>query len=133
MTHGTLPPRLRGLGRSWSSFHVCGVTGLLLGTSLALSLASHGGLSRAVVAVLLAAGVATFLALAMAAKIAIGRETLVYYHHEIAILSVEALALTALRLPVLPYLDITALGIGVFLAFGRVGCLMVGCCHGKPY
>lgn len=133
MTHGTLPPRLRLLGRSWSSFHVCGVTGLVLGTSLALSLASHAGLSRWVVALLLAAGVATFLALAMATKIVLGREALVYYHHEIAILSVAALVLTALRLPVLPYLDVTALGLGVFLASGRIGCLMVGCCHGTPY
>src|SRR5205814_352454 len=34
--------------------------------------------------------------------------------------------------PVLPYLDVTILGIGAFLACGRVGCLMVGCCHGRP-
>ncbi|HWK90376.1 MAG TPA: prolipoprotein diacylglyceryl transferase family protein, partial [Longimicrobium sp.] len=24
-------------------------------------------------------------------------------------------------------------GVGAFLACGRVGCLMVGCCHGRPY
>jgi prolipoprotein diacylglyceryltransferase len=132
MTHGTLPPRLRIFGRSWSSFQVCGVTGLVLGTALALSLASHAGLSRAVVAMLLATGVATFLALAMATKIVTGREALVYYHHEIVILSVAAVVLAALRLPVLAYLDVTALGLGVFLACGRIGCLMVGCCHGKP-
>jgi Prolipoprotein diacylglyceryl transferase len=29
-------------------------------------------------------------------------------------------------------LDITTLGIGVFLVFGRLGCLHVGCCHGRP-
>src|SRR5262249_36262493 len=34
--------------------------------------------------------------------------------------------------PLLPYLDVVILGIGAFLACGRVGCLMVGCCHGRP-
>src|SRR6266536_430673 len=34
--------------------------------------------------------------------------------------------------PLLPYLDVTVLGVGLFLACGRVGCLMVGCCHGRP-
>jgi prolipoprotein diacylglyceryltransferase len=132
MTNGTLPPRLRILGRSWSSFQVCGVIGLALGTSLALSLASYAGLSRVVVVVLLSSGLVTFLALAMGHKIVTGREALVYYHHEIAILSVAAALLATLQLPVLPYLDVTALGLGVFLACGRIGCLMVGCCHGKP-
>jgi hypothetical protein len=130
---GTLPPRVRALGRSWSSFHVCGVTGLALGTSLALWLAGPAALSRSVIVVLLGSGVVTFLALAMATKIATGREALVYYHHEIAILAVAAGLLAALDLPVLPYLDVTALGLGVFLACGRCGCLMVGCCHGRPH
>jgi hypothetical protein len=128
-----LRPRIVVLGRSWSSFHICGVTGLALGTSLALTLAAHAGLSRDVVVVLLASGVFTFLALAMATKIVTGRESLVYYHHEVAILSVSAGLLAALELPVLPYLDVTALGLGVFLVCGRCGCLLVGCCHGKPY
>lgn len=129
---GTLPPRVRALGCSWSSFQVCGVTGLALGTALALTLAAYAGLSRAVVVLLLASGVVTFLVLAMVTKIAIGREALIYYHHEIAVMSVAAGLLAALGLPVLPYLDVTALGLGVFLACGRCGCLMVGCCHGRP-
>jgi hypothetical protein len=133
MSEIKLRPRLVVRGRSWSSFHVCGVTGLLLGMSLALTLAGHAGLSRAVVVMLLAIGVVTFLVLAMATKIVTGRESLVYYHHEIAILSVSAAWLSLLGLPVLPYLDVTALGLGVFLACGRCGCLLVGCCHGKPY
>ena len=31
-----------------------------------------------------------------------------------------------------PYLDATALGLGAFLACGRVGCTLAGCCHGRP-
>src|SRR6185437_3473985 len=37
-----------------------------------------------------------------------------------------------LNRPVLPYLDVTILGIGAFLSCGRIGCLLVGCCHGRP-
>jgi hypothetical protein len=126
-------PRLTILGRSFSTFHVCGMTGLLVGTAVALTLADRAGLSQAVVVVLLCSGLLTFLALAMVTKIVTGRESLVYYHHEIAILTVAAALLASLQLPVLAYLDVTALGIGVFLAFGRCGCLMVGCCQGKPH
>jgi hypothetical protein len=69
----------------------------------------------------------------MATKLLTGREALIYYHHEIAVLAVSAGLLSLLREPVLPYLDITALWLGVFLACGRIGCLSVGCCHGKPH
>jgi hypothetical protein len=128
-----LRPRVTVLGRSVSSFHVCGVCGLSLGLSLALVLAHQAQLSQSVVVILFAMGLFTFLALAMATKIVTGHESLVYYHHEVAILSTSTVLLAGLGLPVLPYLDVTALGLGVFLACGRCGCLMVGCCHGKPF
>jgi prolipoprotein diacylglyceryltransferase len=128
-----LRPRVKLLGRSVSCFHVCGVIGLSLGTTLAMFLASQSGLSRAVVGGLLLMGVVTFLALAMGTKIVTGTEALVYYHHEIAILTTSGALLSIAGQPVLPYLDVTALGLGVFLTFGRCGCLLVGCCHGRPY
>ena len=56
-----------------------------------------------------------------------------YYHHEISIMIFCALALYLLNKPVLPYLDISILGIGVFIGFGRIGCYSVGCCHGRPH
>src|SRR5439155_22019386 len=55
------------------------------------------------------------------------------YHHEIDVMINAALLLWLLGQPLLPYLDLTILGIGMFLACGRVGCLMVGCCHGRPH
>ena len=36
------------------------------------------------------------------------------------------------KLPVRRYLDILAVGLMVALAFGRIGCLLNGCCFGKP-
>jgi prolipoprotein diacylglyceryltransferase len=133
LSRGWPRPRMRLLGRDWSSFQACGAAGLLLGACLAMWLAGEEGLSRAVLCGLLAVAAIVFVTLAMATKVITGRESLVYYHHEVAILACCAVVLRTCGLPVLPYLDLTALGLGVFLACGRQGCLMVGCCHGKPH
>lgn len=128
-----LSPRIGLFGRRVSSFQVCGGTGLAVATALISVLAWHRDLSPFVVAGLLASGLVTALALAMATKILTGREALVYYHHEIAILAISATLLHVMGVPALPYLDLNALWLGTFLVFGRQGCLMVGCCHGRPH
>ena len=43
-----------------------------------------------------------------------------------------ALVVWAVGGPVLQALDVLAVSLCVFLAAGRVGCLLVGCCHGRP-
>ena len=118
---------------SWSAFHVCGYTGLVLSLLLSLILVTRAGLSPGVFMVVALAAVATFLALAMSIKIITGYEKITCYHHEIVVLIVAAALLRFLQQPVLAYLDVTVLGIGLFQACGRVGCLMVGCCHGRPH
>ncbi len=75
---------------------------------------------------------ATFFLLAILATVITGSTIIVYYHHEIAILITCSLVLKLSGLPVLSYLDIVILGIATFLAFGRIGCFSVGCCHGCP-
>ena len=105
---------------------------MILAAALGTRLVAHAGLSYRVLAGIIAASVFVFLALVMATKVLSGAERIVYYHHEIAVMVAAALLLWAWRQPLLPYLDITILGIGAFLACGRLGCLMVGCCHGRP-
>lgn len=119
--------------RSWSSFHVCGSVGWVAGISFALLLTVRLGLSLGVTAVLAVAAFITFLTLTMAVKVLTGVENIVYYHHEAAVVAVSSLLLRLLHQPVLPYLDIVFMGLGLFLVCGRVGCLMVGCCHGRPH
>jgi phosphatidylglycerol---prolipoprotein diacylglyceryl transferase len=36
------------------------------------------------------------------------------------------------KLPIMPHLDILAIGLMCALIFGRIGCLLNGCCYGKP-
>jgi hypothetical protein len=119
--------------RRWSAFHVCGVAGLTFATLLTMGLVLCRGLNLGVMLALTLTAVGIFLGLAMLAKIIGGEEQLVSYHHEITILVAGAVVLYQLHQPVLPYLDITVLGIGLFRACGRVGCLMVGCCFGRPW
>src|SRR5258705_1231483 len=126
-------PEVHLLHTTWSAFQVCGYTGLALAFAMVLTLVIYLGLSPIVITAILLAAVLTFFGLVMATKIITGEEQIIYYHHEIAVMVVAALSLWLLGQPLLPYLDLTILGIGMFLACGRVGCLMVGCCHGRPH
>ena len=126
-------PHLYVLGRRCSAFRVCGISGLALAVGLGVLLTLHLDLSLWMLGVAVCIAVATFLALAMITKIIVGEERLIYYHHEVAILAMVALVLGLLGEPVLSYMDVTILGVGTFLFCGRIGCLMVGCCHGRPH
>ncbi len=141
MTHDTLNhwldrrlrPRLLLFGRRGQAFHVCGSIGWVAGISLAVFLTRTAGLRVWVTAILALAALATFVGLTLFVKVLSGEENIVYYHHEIAVALVSAAVLWLLGQPVLPYLDAVFMGLGLFLACGRVGCLMVGCCHGRPH
>jgi hypothetical protein len=114
-------------GRPRPAFRLCGLAGTAIAIAVGLALAAAVDASVAVMAAVCAAACGAFLVLAVAAR---GR--LVYYHHEAAVLGVAALLPWALGEPVLPYMDAAAVGLGAFLACGRVGCLLAGCCHGRP-
>jgi prolipoprotein diacylglyceryltransferase len=100
---------------------------------LAVTLVKYLRLSLWVMLAIVLVALLTLFALTMITKIIAGKEKIIYYHHEIAVMCVTAILLWMLRQPILPYLDVTILGIGVFLFCGRIGCFMVGCCHGRPY
>jgi prolipoprotein diacylglyceryltransferase len=116
-----------------SAYQVCGYTGLILAIAQGMILAAYGGLSLWILIGVIGVTVLTFFGLVMSTRIIAGEEQIIYYHHEIAIMIMAVIFLKLLNQPLLPYLDITILGIGTFLFCGRVGCLMVGCCHGRPH
>lgn len=128
-----LRPQVRLLRRAIPAFQLCGYAGLAVAIALTQGLVLATGLTTWVMAVLSLAAMGVFLALAMLTKIIFGEEVLVYYHHEIAVLLATTAVLWALGQPVLRYLDLVMLGVGAFLVCGRLGCLMAGCCHGRPH
>lgn len=126
-------PEINPLHRHLSAYQGCGYIGFVLAVLLAMILTFYRDLSPWAMVGVVGIAVLTFLGMAMAAKIINGEEQLIYYHHEIAVIIMATILLKIMDQPILPYLDITVLGIGAFLICGRVGCLMVGCCHGRPY
>jgi prolipoprotein diacylglyceryltransferase len=124
--------QIRIFNISIHSFHFFGVLGFILGTLLGVFLCNLLNFSASIILILSLTGAVTFFVLAILAKVITGKEVIVYYHHEIAILIACSCVLRIFHWPVLQYLDITILGIATFLAFGRIGCLSVGCCHGRP-
>ena len=126
-------PEIYTYRRSWPAFQVCGYTGLALAILLSMTLVIYQHLSPFIMLGIILVAVLTFFAQAILTKLLIGEEELVYYRHEIAVIAIATLFLWIVRQPILPYLDATLIGVGIFLACGRVGCLMVGCCHGRPH
>jgi hypothetical protein len=129
-----IPPRpwVEIRGRRFPSFLVCGYIGFAIAVGQSILLGKHMGLSQLTLLGIAATVVATFYSLVMAVKILYGEEILIYYRLEIALIAVVAIFLRLTGHPVLPYLDVVVLAIGTFLVCGRIGCLMVGCCHGRP-
>jgi hypothetical protein len=118
------------LGRS--AFLVLGWSGFGLAVVLVMALSAATGLSLAVQAAISLAAVGVYVAVAWAARRWLGRPVLIYYHHVLAFLACTAAIAAILGAPVLEHLDVTACGLAAFTAVARVGCLMVGCCHGRP-
>jgi hypothetical protein len=119
-------------GRRQPTFRVCAIAGFALAVALGAALTAAAGLSLVVTGILAVTCAVTFVVHTLARKVVTGEERLVYYHHEIACIAACALALWLLGEPVLAYLDIAVIGIGVCLAAGRLGCFAAGCCHGRP-
>jgi prolipoprotein diacylglyceryl transferase len=109
-----------------------GIVGMVAAFAVALSLTLHGHGSLALLAAITAAAVLSFFALAVATKIITGEEQLVYLRHHLAAVAAIGPVLPLGGWSPLPALDLASVGLGVFLAFGRIGCARVGCCHGRP-
>jgi Prolipoprotein diacylglyceryl transferase len=122
-------PTLGLAGHAVSTFHFCGIAGFVS----AMATAAFLGLPPLLLFALAGAGVLTFLAVILIERALLGQERIVRYHHDLAFLVVSASLSALLGYPVLRQLDVLAVALGVFMAWGRLGCWMVGCCHGRPH
>lgn len=121
-----------GPGGRCAGFTLCGVVGLVAAMGLTLAIAVAAGRPAWLVLVLAGSMVGALLAVAAGEALVVGHARLVCFHAEMAALVVAAGVLALARQPVLASLDVAAPGLAVFLAGGRVGCLVSGCCHGRP-
>ncbi len=119
-------------GGRLGSYRACGAAGFLAGLGLVLALGRITGASRVAVAAVVIAVPVSFLLAVRLSRAVFGYERIVFFEKALIALGATALVLVALGQDVLAGLDLATLGIGTFLGLGRVGCLMVGCCHGRP-
>jgi hypothetical protein len=115
------------------AFRVCGLAGIALGVGLASALTIYQRLSLVVLLLMVLTAAATFVVYVLMSKVFTGEENLTLYRQTIAVMLAESVVLRLLNVPVLAYLDVAAIGAGAILSFGRAGCFLVGCCHGRPH
>lgn len=127
-------PRTRfgSSARQVPAFRTCGVTGFYFAVAAALGGGLIAGRSLPVVAALCLVCALSFFAYTYLRRWATGHEKLVLLEHVWFAEACVAGAVWALGEPVGAYLDVIAPAMAIFLAWGRTGCLLVGCCHGHP-
>lgn len=126
-------PSFRLGGRQWPFYGLFVCSGVILGSVFSLGVARASGLGAATTAIVLAAGTAAAIAFALATEVLTGREVYTFYHYQILVIAGGAGLLALLDRPVLPCLDLVGLALAVTQGIGRLGCLMAGCCHGRPH
>ena len=124
---------LKLLGQLYPSYQVLGVLGVFTGFGLMVFLSILTELETAVTALLVLLSCLLFLAGVMVNKMFLGSERIALFEQLISVVLGAAGFLLLFHRPVLPYLDVLTIGLALFLAFGRMGCFMAGCCHGRPH
>lgn len=115
-----------------SAYFAFGLSGVVAGAALVVALATLSVAPEATALIAVVGPQLGFLIAVKLAHVAAGRERIVLYEVVIPALGVTAAALAAFGQPVAKGLELAVLGIGAAMAFGRIGCLAVGCCHGRP-
>ncbi len=125
-------------GRTWNSYFVWIYSGVVVGTGVLFALASTAPVSISVLATIVGLVAMLSFALFKSTKLLRRSYSLLnwakkgVYHFQIVALIFTVALLLLLREPVFAYLDILVVALLVYQAFGRVGCFMAGCCHGRP-
>lgn len=125
-------PGLRVFGRDVVAFRLLGALGIASGVVVVVLLSGAAGLAPGPSLAVAGSGASAFFLAVGVRAVVRGVEDAVLWHDLLVVLGAASLALFAWDLPVLAHLDGVALGAGVALALGRVGCLLAGCCHGRP-
>ena len=121
-----------GRRRRVGSYAALGSAGFVAAAVLAMVVAPALGGSLRLVALVAAVAAFTFVAAVKVTDVLFGEERIVFYEQALLVVGACALALWLAGFDVAAGTDVVVLGLGLCLVFGRVGCFMVGCCHGRP-
>jgi len=116
--------------RRLSTYTIAGFAGYAAATALAVVLGQVWELTLAERAITCFAPPVAFLIVVTIASAVAGQERIVFYQAALGGLAavIGSGAIAGARIDRM--LDVSTLGIGTFLVFGRLGCWSVACCHG---
>ncbi len=121
------------LNKQLPAFHFWVVSGLIVAMICCAFLAWCTGRSPLLAAVFCWTGFSAIFVVAIIKKIFTGKENLVFYQYYLIILIFLSISIFVSGNDLLHYLDLMCIGITINLAFGRIGCYNVGCCHGAMH
>ena len=128
----SISPDLHICGRARPAYLMLGVVGILAGMLLGLVLAYVTGLSLVVMSLCILVIAITSYCQVFVTKLLFDPVSFRNYHTQIVIFVAATVLLLALSQPVAAYVDVIGIGVLTFIMIGRWGCLMAGCCHGRP-
>jgi len=118
--------------RSLPAFRSAGIVGYQAAVLVTVLVALSNGVGPAVALGVSATAGLSFFGWALLRRAATGSEQLVLIEYVWVALAAVAGFLWLSGTPPAAGLDLMAVAVCVFLAAGRLGCAMVGCCHGHP-
>jgi hypothetical protein len=121
-----------GRRRRVGSYAALGAAGFVAAAVLVTVVSPALGGSPRLAALVAAVSAVTFLGAVKVTDVLFGGERIVFYEQALLVVGACALALWVAGFDVAAGTDVVVLGLGLFLVFGRIGCFMVGCCHGRP-
>lgn len=126
------PRPFLGSGQRLPAYRTLGSIGAATGAVVVLLLGLLDARPLAELAIVLCTAPLAFLFAVKVSVVAFGHERIVFYEQTLFVLGCTALLLLLAGHRPGPGLDLSAVGIGIFLIFGRIGCFRVACCYGRP-
>lgn len=117
---------------TWSTYTVLGLVGYVVASIVLAILGVAIGATLAERAIAIMAPAVGFVVAVYAARAVVGVERIVFYQAAGAawLAAVTFASIADLRVGLVS--DLAIILVATFLAFGRVGCFHVACCHGRP-
>lgn len=116
-----------------TSYFYLGAGGLALGAAAVVGLGAATGASWLSIALCVVAPLVGWVVGIKIRHILEGEERLVLLEGFASAVGATALVLWIAGEPVAAGIDLVSIGIGAQLILGRLGCLTIGCCHGRPH
>ena len=115
-----------------AAYHFFGITGIVAACITPLILGLILDLSLVTLSILLVFSAVLTWAYIKLTILITKKDAVVFFNYFLTLLAGFFLVLRILNQPVLVYMDVMIVGVGLLFAFGRIGCFMAGCCYGKP-